>query len=403
MDFELSEDQTLLYDMVDRLASERHDFRIRRMAIESPIGWHAPFWDQLAQLGVLGAPVPEQFGGSASGSVTVMLIMRAFGRRLVISPYVPTVVCAAGLLARAGSEMQRNEHLPKIVAGERIFAFACSEPGDLGDLGRLQTTAVRNGSGYRLTGRKTMVVGAAWCDHSLVVARLAETRELAAFIVPQGAPHMTARHRRLVDGSRASEIIFDGLFVPEAACIGTHGGITEEIERSVDEAIVALCAEASGSIDALLTSTVAYAKTRRQFGQPIGKFQALQHRMVDMLIAREQSVSITHSAALCLDGETATRQRAVSAAKAHVGRLGRLAAQAAVQIHGGIGTTDELDVSHHFRRIEVLGLQFGTIDDHVRRYASLMEGPALRYQHKHRRSTQESILSYEGELRCGET
>jgi alkylation response protein AidB-like acyl-CoA dehydrogenase len=237
---------------------------------------------------------------------------------------------------------------------------------------------VRNGSGYRLTGRKTMVVGAAWCDHSLVVARLAETRELAAFIVPQGAPHMTAHHRRLVDGSRASEIIFDDLFVPEAACIGTHGGITEEIERSVDEAIVALCAEASGSIDALLTSTVAYAKTRRQFGQPIGKFQALQHRMVDMLIAREQSLSITHSAALCLDGETATRQRAVSAAKAHVGRLGRLAAQAAVQIHGGIGTTDELDVSHHFRRIEVLGLQFGTIDDHVRRYASLMERPELR-------------------------
>jgi alkylation response protein AidB-like acyl-CoA dehydrogenase len=375
LNFELSEDQTLLHDMVDRLASEKHDFRIRRMAIESATGWHPPFWHQLAELGVLGAPVPEQFGGLAGGSVAVMLIMQAFGRRLVISPYVPTVVCAAGLLARAGSEAQRNEHLPRIVAGERIFAFACSEPGDFGDPSRTLTSAVRTGSGYRLTGRKTLVVGAAWCDYFIVVAKLAETQELAAFIVPHGAPNMTARQRRLVDGSRASEIMLNELIVPEAGCIGGRGGITREIEQSVDEAIVALCADATGSIDALLTSTVAYAKTRRQFGQPIGKFQALQHRMVDMLIAREQSVSITHRAALSLEGETATRQRAVSAAKAHVGRLGRFVAQAAVQIHGGIGTTDELDVSHHFRRIELLDLQFGTIDDHVRRYASLLDRP----------------------------
>jgi alkylation response protein AidB-like acyl-CoA dehydrogenase len=379
LNFQLSEDQTLLHDMVDRLASEQHDFRIRRLAIESATGWHAPFWHQLAELGVLGAPVPEQFGGLAGGSIAVMLIMQAFGRRLVISPYIPTVVCAAGLLARAGSEAQRNEHLPKIVAGERIFAFACSEPGDLGDLSRTQTSAVRIGSGYRLTGRKTLVVGAAWCDRFIVVAKLAETQELAAFIVPHGAPNMTARQRRLVDGSRASEIMLNELFVPEADCIGGRGGITRDIEQTVDEAIVALCADATGSIDALLTSTVAYAKTRRQFGQPIGKFQVLQHRMVDMLIAREQSVSITHRAALCLESETATRQRAVSAAKAHVGRLGRFVAQAAVQIHGGIGTTEELDVSHHFRRIELLDLQFGTIDDHVRRYASLLDGsePAI--------------------------
>lgn len=189
---------------------------------------------------------------------------------------------------------------------------------------------------------------------------------------------MTARDRRLVDGSRASEIAFEGLYVPEADRIGAHGSITGEIERSIDEAIVALCADASGSIDALLTSTVAYAKTRHQFGQPIGKFQVLQHRMVDMLIACEQSTSITHRAALSLEGEPITRRRAASAAKAHVGRLGRFAAQAAVQIHGGIGTTDELDVSHHFRRIELFELLFGTSDDHVCRYASLLENPTAK-------------------------
>jgi len=375
LDFKLSEDQSLLHDMVDRVALEKHDFRVRRKAIQSAIGWHPPFWHQLAELGVLGAPVPESLGGSAGGGVAVMLIMRAFGRRLVISPYIPTVVCAAGLLTRAGSDAQRSEHLPKILAGERIFAFACSEASDLGDAARMRTTAVRESSGYRLSGGKTLVVGAAWCDHLIVVAKLAATQELAAFIVPQSAPNMTARDRRLVDGSRASEIAFEGLYVPEADRIGAQRNITEEIERSIDEAIVALCADASGSIDALLTSTIAYTKNRHQFGQPIGKFQVLQHRMVDMLIAREQSTSITHRAALSLDSEPITRRRAVSAAKAHVGRLARFVAQAAVQIHGGIGTTDELDVSHHFRKIELFELLFGTSDDHVRRYASLLEGP----------------------------
>jgi alkylation response protein AidB-like acyl-CoA dehydrogenase len=375
LDFKLTEDQSLLHDMVDRAALEQHDFRIRRSAIQSAAGWHRPFWRQLAELGVLGAPIPEALGGSAGGSISVMLIMRVFGRRLVISPYIPTVVCAAGLLARAGTEAQRNEHLPKILAGERIFAFACSEAGDHGDAARMQMTAVRSASGYRLSGGKTLVVGAAWSDQLVVIAKLAETQELAAFIVPQGASNMTARHRRLIDGSRASEITFEGLFVPEAGRIGVRRNISQEIERSIDEAVVALCAEASGSIDALLTSTVAYAKTRHQFGQPLAKFQALQHRMVDMLIAREQSISIIHRAALSLDGEPGTRRRTVSAAKAQVGRLGRFAAQAAVQIHGGIGTTDELDVSHHFRRIELFNLQFGTVDDHVRRYASLLESP----------------------------
>jgi alkylation response protein AidB-like acyl-CoA dehydrogenase len=375
LDFKLSEDQSLLHDMVDRVALEKHDFQTRRSAIESAMGWHPPFWHQLAELGVLGAPVPESLGGSAGGNIAVMLIMRAFGRRLVISPYIPTIVCAAGLLGRAGSRAQCDEHLPRILAGERIFAFACSEAGDHGDPARMRTKALRDASGYRLSGGKTLVVGAPWSDHMVIVARLAETRELAAFIVPSDAPNMTARHRRLVDGSRGSEIAFEGLFVPEANRIGAGRDITEEIGRSMDEAIVALCADASGSIDALLTSTVAYAKTRHQFGQPIGKFQALRHRMVDMLIAREQSFAITHRAALSLDGEPMNRRRAVSAAKAHVGRLGRFAAQAAVQIHGGIGTMEELDVSHHFRRIELLDLQFGTVDDHARRYASLLETP----------------------------
>ena len=374
LDFSISEDHTLLHDMVDRLSLERHDFQLRRTLIASAEGWHRPFWTQLAELGVLGASMPEDFGGMAGSALATMVIMQAFGRRLVISPYLSTVTCAAGLLAKSASVEQCGEHLPKIAAGERVFAFACQERQDLGDIHRIATTATPDGSDYLLKGSKTLVVGAPWADFLLVVARLADRPgELAAFIVPSDAPNLVIRSRTLVDGFRSAEIVFDNVRVPKPDCVGVTAGIASDIERTIDEVIVALCAEACGSIDALVTATAEYAKTRKQFGQPIGKFQVLQHRMVDMVVAKEQCLSVTHQAALQLDGPPAQRKRAVSAAKAHVGRLGRTVAQSAVQIHGGIGITDELDVTHHFRRIEVFNLQFGSIDDHVRRYAALMD------------------------------
>lgn len=374
MELTLTEDQTMLGEAVERLVREQHDFAARRAAIESDAGWIKDFWHQLAELGILGAAIPEEFGGLGGGAIMTMLVMQSFGKGLVIAPYVPTIVCAAGLIARAGSPEQRNEHLPAILDGSRIFAFACSERNDQGDLGRLRTTAARDGNSYRINGEKSLVIGASWAEWIIVVARLtgaSEEAAVGAFILPAQAKGISVRSHRTIDGWSASEIQFDNVIVDPGAMIGTAEGGYALIEQIIDDATAALCAEAGGAIDALLSATVSYAKTRKQFGQPIGKFQVLQHRMVDMLIARDQAISISHLACVNLNAEPRIRQKAVSAAKAHIGTIGRRAAQAAVQIHGGIGITDELDVSHYFRRLEVINIQFGSVDHHIQRYAEL--------------------------------
>ena len=354
------------------------DSRFAQAAIASEAGWNREFWAQLAELGILGAALPEEAGGLGGTALDTMLVMRAFGAGLVVGPYLSTIVCAAALIARAGSSSQRQNHLPAIIRGEEVFAFACAEQGDQGTLGNIRTTAVRDGSRYRITGRKALVVGAPWADWIIVVARLTGARTASgafgAFIVSPQAKGLTTKPARTIDGGLASEIALEDVTVDAESLIGPAHGSTPQIERIVDEAIVALCAEASGAIDTLLTTTVEYAKIRKQFGQPIGSFQVLQHRMVDMLIGRDQADAIVHRASLCLSADTRTRQQAVSACKAQVGRIGTQVAQAAVQTHGGIGTTEEAAVSHYFRRLAVINMQFGDVDDHVARYAELLDG-----------------------------
>jgi alkylation response protein AidB-like acyl-CoA dehydrogenase len=377
LDFRLTEDQTLLGEAVERLVREQYGFEVRQAAIASEAGWNREFWTQLAELGILGAPLPEQAGGLGGAALATMLVMRAFGAGLVVAPYLSTIVCAATLIARAGSSAQQQSHLPAIIRGEQIFAFASAEHGDRGILANIRTTAVRDGSRYRITGQKALVVGAPWADWIIVVARLAGARTepgaLGAFIVSPQAKGLTARPARTIDGLLASEITFEGVTVDAGSLIGPGHGVGSEIEQIVDEAIVALCAEASGALDTLLAMTVEYSKVRKQFGQPIGRFQVLQHRMVDMLIGREQAQAIVHRASLCLTADARTRQRAVSACKAQVGRIGTQVAQAAVQTHGAIGTTEESAVSHYFRRLAVINMQFGDVDDHVNRYAELLD------------------------------
>jgi alkylation response protein AidB-like acyl-CoA dehydrogenase len=373
VDYRLSDEQRMLQDMVKRVAAERYGFAVRRAAIAGSAGLHRPFWEELGRLGVLGAALPESCGGLGAGPVASMLIMSALGRHLVLSPYVSTVVCAAGLLARLGSEDQRRRHLPPILAGETIVAFACAEGGDDTGVEGIEMQAAPAGGGYRLQGHKGLVVGAVWSTQVLAVARLTGLESgLAAFLLPLDTPGIKAQHRRTVDGGSAAELRFDGVLAPSSCRIGS-GDITQELDRIRDEAIAALCADAAGSMAALLDATTEYARTRKQFGKPIGSFQALQHRMVDMLVACEQAASISHHAALQLDAGPEQRRRAVSAAKALIGKLGRGVAQAAVQIHGGIGITEELDVSHHFRRLEMFNLQFGTSDQHLRRYSGLLD------------------------------
>jgi alkylation response protein AidB-like acyl-CoA dehydrogenase len=374
MDGTLTDEQRMLHDMVERLAAERHGFDVRRAAILEEQGFHRPFWTELGQLGILGATLPEGCGGSGADQVAAMLVMSAFGKNLVIAPYVSTVICAATLLARAGTTAQRERYLPAVISGSSIIAFACDVANAAAHIDTLQATASPIAGGFEIDACETAVVGGIWSDHVIVIAKVeAEGGAIGAFILPVDAPGLEMRHARTIDGGSASTVHLRKAFVPDSARIGGRQDLREAIERIRDEATVMLCADAAGSMDALLRTTVEYARTRKQFGKPIGSFQALQHRMVDMLLACEQSSSITQRAVLALDGEPTERRSAVSAAKALVGKAGRMVAQAAVQIHGGIGITDELDVSHHFRRIEVFNLQFGTVDQHIQRYADLLD------------------------------
>lgn len=379
MDFTLTDEQRILQDMVERLADEKNGPGARRAATADSCGFNQGLWSELAHLGVLGAALPEHCGGLEAGPVATTLIMSALGKHLVLSPYIPTVVCTAALLARAGTDEQRRQYLPPLLAGEAVFAFGCTEGSEDEGTEELETVARETADGYEIEGRKSLVIGAEWSRHLVVVARMdsqvtADGRAVVgAFIVPIDAAGTEARHYRTIDGGSASEIGLRKLRVPAASRIGGAHDLGDALGRIRDEAIVAHCAEAAGSMEAVLHATVQYARTRKQFGKPIGSFQALRHRMVDMLLASEQAAAITHRAALTLDDALQPRRRAASAAKSLVGRHGRFVMQAAIQIHGGIGTTEELDVSHHFRRIEMFNLQLGTIDHHVRRYADLLD------------------------------
>jgi alkylation response protein AidB-like acyl-CoA dehydrogenase len=376
--FELTEDQQMLAEMVDRLSAEQHGFDARRAAIQSADGWLPDFWAQLAELGILGAALPERFGGLDGGPIMTMLIQQAFGRHLVLSPYASTMAAAA-LIARCGSELQQQDLIPAILAGSCRIALALSERNEA-SLKHVSTVAKMAGAGaFHLDGRKPLIVGAPWCTHVLVAARMADSGVLTAFLIPWRDLVLSARIFQTIDGGRAADLSLD-ITVPASARLGGECDLDDDLNMVSDEIAIALCADACGSAEALLKATVAYAKTRRQFGKVIGRFQVLQHRMVDMMLEKDQAIAITHKAALSLDEEAVERRRAVSAAKAHVGRAGRRIAQAAVQIHGGIGITDELDVSHHFRRIEMLDMQYGAARSHLRRYADLLDEapPKLR-------------------------
>ena len=371
MDFSFSEEQTMLRESVARYLADQYAFEAWRKFSRTGEGRDPRHWKQFAELGLLAAPLPEAYGGLGGGAVDAMVIMEEFGKALVVEPYVPTVIIAAAMIARAGSEAQKEEWLAKIAAGETLIAFAFAEPAGRYNLADLRTTAKKQGAGYVLNGHKAVVLGAPWADTLLVTARSAggerEESGIGVFLVDKCAKGISARDYPTVDGARASEITFENVALPGEAAIGAPDAAFALIDRACDDAIAAHCAEAVGCMKVLLDATVAYAKTRKQFGQPIGKFQALQHRMVDMFVGAEQSVSAVLMATLKLD--TADRRRAVSAAKVQIGRAGRFVGQQAIQIHGGMGMTDELNVGHYFKRLTMIDTLYGNVDHHLKRFA----------------------------------
>jgi alkylation response protein AidB-like acyl-CoA dehydrogenase len=373
MDFSFTEEQRLLQNSVSRYLADNHTYEAWRKFTRGEVGRDPAHWRQFAELGLLAAPLPEEYGGLGGGALETMIVMKEFGRALVIEPYVATVIVAGGLLARCGTASQREKWLPGIAAGEVVLAFAGAEPNGRYNSAAVATSAKKRGSGYVLNGHKAVVIGAPWADALVVTARTSggprDAAGISLFLVDRRAAGVSSRDFPTVDGGRASEITFENVEVPAERLIGAADEGLALIEQAVDEAIIAHCAEAVGLMSALHEQTVAYAKTRKQFGQPIGKFQVLQHRMVDMFVALEQAVSITLMATLKRESEE--RAAAAAAAKVAVGKAARFVGQQAIQIHGGMGMTDELAAGHYFKRLTLFDTLYGSSDHHLGRYAAL--------------------------------
>ena len=332
-------------------------------------------WEAFAnELGILGAPFSEDLGGLGGGAIENMIVMEEFGKALVVEPYLGTVVIGGGFLkhsAYAGAA----DLIGGIIEGKTIIAFAYAEPQARYTWQDLKTTAKKDGSGYVINGHKAVVVGAPWATHLIVTARTAggqrDADGVSVFIVAKDAKGVTTRDYPTVDGQRASEVYFENVSVGADALIGTEGAALPLVNKVIDEATAAACAEAVGAMRLLHSGTLDYAKQRKQFGTAIANFQVLQHRMVDMFMNVEQSVSMTYMATIKLDETDAERAKAVSAAKVQIGKACKFVGQNAIQIHGGMGMTDELSIGHYFKRATIIEGLYGSVDHHLRRYETL--------------------------------
>jgi pimeloyl-CoA dehydrogenase small subunit len=374
MDFDLTDEQRLLAESLDRLIGDRYQFEQRKSYGQSSGGWSREVWSQYAELGLLGLPFAEEHGGSAGGPVETMIAMEAFGKALALEPYLATVVLGGGFLRHGGSPEQRTALLPEIAAGKLVLAFAATERHSRYDLANISTRAAREGAAFVLDGEKGVVLHGDSADKLVVTARLGggqrERDGVGVFLVDVRQPGVSRRGYPTQDGLRGAEITLSGVRVGPEGVIGEPGAALPLVERVVDEAIAALCAEAVGAMAAMHELTLEYLKTRRQFGREIGKFQVLQHRAVDMLIALEQARSMAMYATMMAGAENAAeRGAAVSAAKVQIGRSGRFVGQQAIQLHGGIGMTMEYKVGHYFKRVTMIDALFGDADHHLRRLA----------------------------------
>lgn len=379
MDFTFTDEQQLLRDTVTRFLASRYDLEKSRVAARSVQGWQPQIWRAFAdELGILGATLPESVGGLGGGTTELMIITEALGRALVVEPYVDTVVLGGGLLRRTGGA--RTERLlAQIAAGDAVVALAAEEPASAGTWHDVTTVARRDGEHWVLDGTKIVVSAAPLATHLLVTARTSgaqrDTDGVSLFVVDfnlaSPPPGVTAQPLRTIDDRHAADLVFDGVRLPAEALLGVEGGAWPDLEHTVDEATAAVVSEAVGCLRRVLADTVDYAKQRQQFGQPIGSFQALQHRMVDMHLEVEQAAAAQYLAMLTLDAEPTERARAISAAKVTVARAARFVGQNAVQLHGAMGMTEELAVGHYFKRLTAIESELGSPDRHLDRYARL--------------------------------
>ncbi|MGE0423870.1 MAG: acyl-CoA dehydrogenase family protein [Reyranellaceae bacterium] len=376
MDLSYSDEQKQIKEGVERFVREQYAFETRRKIAASEKGWLPENWAKFAELGWLGMSFSEADGGFGGGAIETMIAMEAFGSGLVLEPYLPTVVMGGGLLAAGGSAAQKEALLAPMISGEKQFAVAYVEKQARFNLADVAVTAKKDGAGYAISGHKGVVYNAASADTIFVTARTSggqrDEKGISVFAVDAKAPGISRRDYPTQDALRASELTFDNVKVGADAVVGKVDDGYALFEGVIDRSIVALCAEAVGCMDAINKATLEYIKTRKQFGVPIGKFQVLQHRMVDCFTNAQEARSMTLMAALKIDDADPTvRKKAASGAKVQIGKSGKFCGQSAVQMHGGMGVTDELSVSHYFKRLTMIETLFGNQQHHLTRYANL--------------------------------
>ena len=372
MDFDLSEEQRLLKESVDGLLSDAYEFEQRKKYMKEKGGWSKAIWSKLAEQGLLGLPFAEDDGGFGAGAVETMIVMEALGRALVLEPYLATVVIGGGFLRHGGSAAQKQAHIPGIIDGSRTFGFAQLEKNSRYDLHDVATSAKKKGDAYVIDGEKFVVVNGENADTLVVTARTKggqrDKAGIGVFLVPANAKGIVKKAYPTQDGLHAADVSFTGVEVGGDAVLGDGENALPLIERVVDEARAAMCAEAVGAMDESLKTTVEYLKTRKQFGVPIGSFQSLQHRAADMFVALEQARSMSMFATMASDFDNAKeRSTAVAAAKVQIGKSGKFIGQQSIQLHGGIGMTQEAKIGHYFKRLTIIENTFGDTDYHLRR------------------------------------
>lgn len=372
MDIQCTEEQELLRSSVQRLLRDQYDFDTRRKIVASEEGFSREHWKAFAELGLLAAPFSEAAGGLGGGPLSTMIIMQEFGRHLVVEPFVETVALAGGLIEHLGTPEQKQGFIPGIIDGSKIWALAWTEKASRFDFANVTTRARREGNEYVLSGEKTVVIAAPWADYLIISARTSgddyDRGGVSLFVVDRRAVGVGLQSFKTIDGRRAAEI---GLRDVPGQLLGREGEGVAALEACRDRAIGALCAETVGAMGELNSATLEYSKTRKQFGATIGSFQVLQHRMVDMFIAHQEALSLMQHLNLSLDAGDGGLSRLASGAKSKIGYAGKFVADQAVQLHGGMGMTDELNVGHYFKRISSINIQFGDPAFHVLRYAQL--------------------------------
>jgi len=374
MNLEFTEEQVLLQDTLNRFLQNDYAFEQRQKLSRQGIGYSEQNWQVLAEMGLLGIPFEEEYGGFNFGATGLMIVMEAIGKGLIVEPYLATVVLAGQLIQKAGSTDQKQTLLPELIEGKLKLAFAYVERQSRYDLSSVALKAEKYATSFSLTGKKSVVFNAETADKIIVTARTSggdgDKSGISLFLLDKDSPGITMQHYHTVDGLRASELSFDQVEVGLDALVGELDNAFPVIESVIDSASAAICAEGVGVISQLRERTVEYLKIRKQFSQPLGHFQVLQHRAVDMFMAEEQMRSLAYLASIRIEGSARNEQvKAVSAAKVYLGDARSVVGEQAVQLHGGIGVTDELDVAHYYKRLTMLNNLFGDRDFHLQRFS----------------------------------